>query len=181
MNCELINFSMVSSNMLFHCVHQFFVLSVNSQNISSSLLLISYPVIVRLHITSEGELLTNSGIHTNNGLIWTLVCTKIPCSVYSGSDWMINLHPSSQHIFHTLITCSAQPWLWLCCIIYKNCSKFRLKFWQLHYYWTANSLSMSLYTIHGGQKCWNILFSSGNFFYTSVCRTQSKMDLVRWF
>jgi len=33
-------------------------------------------VVVSLYITSEGELLTNTGISINHCLIWTLVCTK---------------------------------------------------------------------------------------------------------
>jgi len=118
MNCKLIYFvhgviqyaslHWYSSSL---CTNSLYYLLNNSQNISSSLLPISYFCCCKL-ITSDGELLTNSGISINHCRIWTLVCTKTPCSIYSGSDWLINLNPSNQYIFRNFITCSAHPWLY---------------------------------------------------------------------
>ena len=95
------------------CTSSLYCLLDNSKNISSSLPISYFCCKLIYHFRRRA--FDNSGIRINHCLIWTLVCTKTPCSVYSGSDWKINLNPSNQCIFHNLITCSAHPWLWLCC------------------------------------------------------------------
>lgn len=122
MNCELIYFVRSAihyaslhwcSSLL--CTNFLYCLLDNSQNISFSHLAISYfcccKLIYHFRRTAFDKLWDQyqSLPYLNFGLYQT------PCSIYSGSDWMINLNPSNQHIFHTFITCSAHSWLWLCC------------------------------------------------------------------
>jgi hypothetical protein len=174
MNCELIYFvcGVIQYASLHRCssilcTNSLYVLLDNSQNISSSLLPVS------LYITSEGELLTNFGISITHCLIWTFVCTKTPCSLYSGSDGMMNLNQSNQYIFRNLIGCDYA-------VDFQELFQIPSEILTAPLLLNCKLCASSLYTICGRQKCWNILFKWQATF-SAHQPAEHKMNLVRWF
>lgn len=164
--------SILCTNSLYYLLH-------NSQNISSSLLPISLSFsCCQLIITSEGELLTNSGICTNHCFTWTLVYTKTLRLIFSENDWMINFHPSSSifSIFWLLIQHSL------------GCD-YAVDFHEL--FWIPSEIvtvplllncklpaSVTIYNTWSTKMLKHIVQVTSNFCYTLLCRVQSEMNEV---
>jgi len=118
MNCELIYFvhsviqyaSLHSCSSILCTISLYYLLEY-SQNISFSLLPISYFCCCKLIYHFRRRAFDKPWDQHQSLPYLNFGLYQKPCSVYSGTGRMINLNPSKQHIFRTLITCSAQPWL----------------------------------------------------------------------